>query len=148
MLKNCKIVIATGGFDPIHSGHIKYFEEAKKLGDYLIVGVNSDEWLINKKGKPFLNLEERMIIIENFRMVDEVVSWDDSDGTAVGAIELILKIHPMKKIIFANGGDRNKENIPEQTKFISHKNIEFAFGVGGNIKINSSSWISNNWLKK
>ena len=148
MLKNCKIVIATGGFDPIHSGHIKYFEEAKKLGDYLIVGVNSDEWLINKKGKPFLNLEERMIIIKNFRMVDEVVSWDDSDGTAVGAIELVLKNHPTENIIFANGGDRTKDNIPEQTKFISHKNIEFVFGVGGNKKINSSSWILNNWLRR
>ena len=117
MIKIKKIVLATGGFDPIHSGHIKYFEEAKQLGDYLVVGLNSDNWLKRKKGKSFLNLDERLIIVKNFRMVDQVITWDDSDDTAIGAIKKLLLEHPDKKIIFANGGDRNKENIPEIENF-------------------------------
>ena len=95
MIKIKKIVLATGGFDPIHSGHLKYFEEAKKLGDLLVVGLNSDDWLTRKKGKPFLNLEERLVIIKNFRMVDEVITWDDKDNTAIGAILKLLDIFPM-----------------------------------------------------
>ncbi len=148
MIKIKKIVLATGGFDPIHSGHLKYFEEAKKLGDLLVVGLNSDDWLTRKKGKPFLNLEERLVIIKNFRMVDEVISWDDKDNTAIGAILKLLDIFPNDNIIFANGGDRTKENIPELVQFSKNSKINFVFGVGGNNKINSSSWILNNWKSK
>ena len=97
-----KIVLVTGGFDPIHSGHIRYFNEAKKLGDFLIVGLNSDDWLIKKKGAPFLNLVERREIVKNFKMVNEVITWNDKDGTATGAINLLTKKYPSKKIIFAN----------------------------------------------
>ena len=147
MIKIKKIVLATGGFDPIHSGHIKYFEEAKQLGDYLVVGLNSDNWLKRKKGKSFLNLDERLIIVKNFRMVDQVITWDDSDDTAIGAIKKLLLEHPDKKIIFANGGDRNKENIPEIENFSKIENLDFIFGVGGKNKINSSSWILDNWKK-
>ncbi len=142
------IVLVTGGFDPLHSGHIKYFISAKKLGDYLIVGINSDSWLIKKKGKPFLTLNEREIIIRNLKMVDEVISWDDEDGTAIGAIQKVLNKFTNEKIIFANGGDRNKNNIPELDKFSFNKKIDFVFGVGGEDKINSSSWILSNWNKK
>ena len=85
-----KIVLVTGGFDPIHSGHIFYLNKAVELGDYLIVGVNSDDWLKHKKGKSFLPLEERKIIIKNLKMVDEIVCWDDNDGSAIGAIETLL----------------------------------------------------------
>lgn len=143
-----KIILVTGGFDPLHSGHIKYFEEAKKLGDYLIVGLNSDNWLKNKKGRAFLELDERILIIKSLRMVNEVVSWDDNDGTAYGAIKLVMEQNPKNLIIFANGGDREKGNIPELRMFKKVKNLEFAFGVGGNNKINSSSWILKRWLNK
>jgi cytidyltransferase-like protein len=138
-----KIVIATGGFDPIHSGHIKYLNAAKNLGDMLVVGVNSDEWLTRKKGKPFLNYEERRVIVNNLKSVDFVVKFDDSDNSAKDAILEIRKMSPSAHLIFANGGDRTKENIPEMD--IVDDKLEFVFGVGGEDKQNSSSWILNNW---
>jgi D-beta-D-heptose 7-phosphate kinase/D-beta-D-heptose 1-phosphate adenosyltransferase len=99
-----KIVIVTGGFDPIHSGHIAYFEAAKKLGDRLVVGINSDAWLTRKKGRPFMPASERRAIIENLRMVDKVIEFDDADGTAIDAIR-VARAHytvPNSKFIFAN----------------------------------------------
>ena len=85
-----KVVLVTGGFDPLHSGHIEYFKEAKKLGDKLIVGVNSDAWLTRKKGKPFMPIQERVEIIRNLKMVDDVLTWDDSDDSASGEIYKLM----------------------------------------------------------
>ena len=73
-----KIVLVTGGFDPLHSGHLSYLTSAKQLGDKLVVGINSDEWLANKKGKPFMPILDRVGIIQNLRMVDDYVLFDDS----------------------------------------------------------------------
>ena len=81
-----KVVLVTGGFDPLHSGHIAYLTAAKKLGDKLVVGINSDEWLTRKKGKPFMPLRERISIISALTVVDDVLTWDDSDDSACGAI--------------------------------------------------------------
>ena len=81
-----KVVLVTGGFDPLHSGHIKYFEAAKQLGDKLIVGLNSDDWLARKKGRPFMPLQERLTLVKALSVVDEVLTWDDSDDTAFGGI--------------------------------------------------------------
>tara|TARA_X000000950_G_scaffold175122_1_gene212826 strand:+ start:286 stop:1047 length:762 start_codon:yes stop_codon:yes gene_type:complete len=135
-----KVVLVTGGFDPLHSGHIAYFKSAKKLGDKLVVGLNSDEWLTRKKGQPFMPIKERVEIISNLSMVDDVLVWDDSDNTACGAIYKLMATSGFgKDIIFANGGDRTKDNIPEMATY--GDKIEFAFGVGGEDKINSSSWI-------
>lgn len=140
------IVIVTGGFDPIHSGHIVYLKEAKKLGDKLIVGVNSDQWLINKKGNPFMPIEERIDIISNLLVVDEAIEFEDDEfNSASNAIRSVIKKYPNHKIIFANGGDRNDKNIPEMDKFSDYENITFKFGVGGDFKKNSSSWILKNW---
>ena len=147
MIKN-KIILTTGGFDPIHSGHIKYLQAAKDLGKYLVVGINSDKWLTKKKGKYFLPLIERTIIIKNLKMVDEVIKFNDDDGTAINAIETLLTKYPKRKIIFANGGDRDEKNIPELIKMKNNHNVEFLFGIGGNEKINSSSWILKEWNKK
>ena len=83
-----KIVVVSGGFDPIHSGHIAYFQEAKKLGDCLVVALNSEEWLIKKKGKAFMSFHERKIIIENLSMVDKVIDFEDDDQ---GSASLALK---------------------------------------------------------
>lgn len=147
MLINTKtIVIASGGFDPIHSGHIQYLNEAKKLGDWLVVATNSDEWLTRKKGKPFLNWVERATILSNLKAVDFVLEFDDSDNSAKDAILHIRQKNPLAKIIFANGGDRTKENIPEMD--ILDDNLEFVFGVGGENKQNSSSWILKSWDHK
>ena len=138
-----RLVLITGGFDPIHSGHIEYINEAKKLGDYLFVGLNSDDWLTRKKGKPFMPWNERHIIISNLRSVDDVFAFDDSDNTAIDAIRRIREENPEHTIVFANGGDRTKENIPEMS--FEDADLEFVFGIGGTNKMNSSSWILKNW---
>jgi len=144
MSKN--IVLVTGGFDPIHSGHIAYFKAAASLGDELYVGINSDEWLVRKKRKAFLTWDERAAIISELKPVTGVLSFDDSDNTAINAIIKALSINLNNHVIFANGGDRGKDNIPEMA-FESDR-VSFAFGIGGDDKKNSSSWILKNWEQK
>lgn len=138
-----KIVLVTGGFDPLHSGHISYFKAAKALGDILVVGVNSDVWLTRKKGAPFMPYMERATIVRNIVGVDFVIDFNDADGSAKHAIQMVRQSYPQDKIIFANGGDRTSTNIPEMD--IVDDNLEFAFGVGGEDKKNSSSWILQEW---
>tara|TARA_B100001057_G_C22772500_1_gene920215 strand:- start:56 stop:829 length:774 start_codon:yes stop_codon:yes gene_type:complete len=137
-----KIVVVSGGFDPIHSGHIAYFNSAKKYGDKLIVALNSDEWLEKKKGKFFMPFIERKSIVENIKCVDKVIDFEDDDlGSCIKGLEKIKKMHPEDEIIFANGGDRGKDNILE----MSVDGVDFVFSVGGDDKKNSSSWILKNW---
>ena len=137
-----KIIVVSGGFDPIHSGHIAYLKSAREFGDKLIVAVNSDEWLEKKKGKAFMPLEERFEIIKNINCVDEVITFeDDSLGSAINALNKVKDLYPGDKIYFANGGDRDKTNIPEMTV----DGVDFLFSVGGDDKKNSSSWILKNW---
>jgi D-beta-D-heptose 7-phosphate kinase/D-beta-D-heptose 1-phosphate adenosyltransferase len=136
-----KIVLVTGGFDPLHSGHIEYFKAAKQLGNLLIVGINSDAWLARKKGRAFMPAVERKAIIENIYQVHRVIEFNDSDGSAIDAIRQVKELFPRDQIIFANGGDRTKDNIPEMV----FEDVEFVFGVGGTNKANSSSWILEEW---
>ena len=138
-----KIVLITGGFDPLHSGHIAYFKAAKTLGDILIVGLNSDDWLVRKKGAAFMPWNERLCIINNLSMVDEVYTFDDDDGSARHFIQQARAHYPDAELIFANGGDRTKDNIPEMD--VIDSNLTFVFGVGGENKKNSSSWILQEW---
>jgi cytidyltransferase-like protein len=138
-----KIVLVTGGFDPLHSGHIEYFKSAKKLGDLLVVGINSDAWLSRKKGAPFMPEQERNGIVKNLSMVDRTIFFNDRDGSAKEAIRDLRALYPNDQIVFANGGDRTQENIPEMD--IKDDNLVFAFGVGGENKMNSSSWILQEW---
>jgi D-beta-D-heptose 7-phosphate kinase/D-beta-D-heptose 1-phosphate adenosyltransferase len=138
-----KIVLVTGGFDPIHSGHIAYFNAAKKLGDILVVGLNSDEWLTRKKGRPFMPLQERFALVSALEVVNEVVVYNDDDGSSCDAIRLAKMRYPADQIIFANGGDRTRDNIPEMI----FDDVEFVFGIGGEDKKNSSSWILEDWKK-
>jgi cytidyltransferase-like protein len=136
------IVLVTGGFDPLHSGHIEYINQARELGR-VIVGVNSDEWLTKKKGQPFMSIDERLSIMGNLKDVLCAIRFDDADGSAKDAIKKVRDMFPKETIIFANGGDRTKENIPEMNTDID--NVEFIFGVGGDNKLNSSSWILKEW---
>ena len=138
-----KIVVVSGGFDPIHSGHIAYFKSAKLLGDHLVVALNSDEWLIKKKTKYFMPFNERKCVIENLSVVDVAMVFDDRDGGANQAIHNCLVMYPDSEIIFANGGDRTDENIPEMK--IDDPRLSFVFGVGGVHKMNSSSKILTEW---
>lgn len=142
-MQETKIVLVTGGFDPLHSGHIEYFKAARQLGDKLVVGVNSDLWLTRKKGRPFMPITERVSVVENLKMVDHCLLFNDDDNSSIEAIKNVRQLYPNAHIIFANGGDRTKENIPE----MSHKddNLSFEFGVGGFNKANSSSWILEEW---
>ena len=140
-----RIVLITGGFDPLHSGHIAYINAAKELGNSLIVGVNSDEWLRRKKGQEFMSWEERATIIAALHNVDRVINFDDSDNSAKDAIRKVRTIHPYAQIVFANGGDRTKENIPEMDLLEEMLHLDFVFAVGGEDKKNSSSWILQEW---
>tara|TARA_B100000900_G_scaffold161832_2_gene137385 strand:+ start:2144 stop:2590 length:447 start_codon:yes stop_codon:yes gene_type:complete len=138
-----KVIIVSGGFDPLHSGHILYFQDAKNRGDHLIVALNSDLWLKNKKGKAFMPFEERKMILESIESVDEVIEFaDDEYGSCIDALEKVKSMYPSEEIYFANGGDRNAKNIPE----MSVKGINFIFGVGGDFKKNSSSDLLQEWL--
>ncbi len=130
------VAVVSGGFDPVHSGHIAMINEAAALGRVVVL-LNSDEWLTRKKGKPFMPFAERKNILENFKNVTMVLGFDDSDNTAIDGLERVKALYPGHPIVFCNGGDRTKENIPE----MQVNNITFAFGIGGSHKANSSSWI-------
>ena len=140
-----KVSLVTGGFDPIHSGHISYFARAKDFSDFLVVGINTEEWLTKKKGQYFQSWVERADIIRHLRMVDAVITVpDDDQGSACGAIAKCLEI--ADKVIFCNGGDRKKTNIPEINMYGDNSRVKFKFGIGGDNKINSSSWILDNYF--
>lgn len=133
-----KIAVVSGGFDPVHSGHIRMFRAAYELFNRkIVVLLNSDDWLARKKGKPFLPVEERKAIIEAMSMVERVVLFNDHDGSCCAGLETVKYLYPMDTVVFCNGGDRTKENIPE----MAIDDVEFAFGIGGEDKANSSSWI-------
>ena len=131
------IALVTGGFDLINSGHIQYLKSAAALADYLIVGVNSDEWLTKNKGRPHMHIEDRIALLNELSVVDEVIPFDDTDGTACNAIEKVKELYkdPYNNkfhipLIFCNGGDKTPENIPELEKYKDDKNISFRFDVG------------------
>tara|TARA_B100000609_G_scaffold36284_1_gene26976 strand:+ start:695 stop:1102 length:408 start_codon:yes stop_codon:yes gene_type:complete len=124
------IVAVSGYFDPIHVGHLEYLELAKKIGDYLIVIVNNDLQASLKKGKSFMNENDRVEIVSAIRCVDEVFLSIDEDSSVCKSLEHI------KPDIFANGGDRKLDEIPE-TKVMKKYNIKMVDGLGK--KIRSSS---------
>tara|TARA_B100000575_G_scaffold290491_1_gene294291 strand:- start:3519 stop:4310 length:792 start_codon:yes stop_codon:yes gene_type:complete len=141
-MKKGKISIVSGGFDPLHSGHIAYLQEARKFGEKLFVLLNSDEWLIKKKGKYFLPFHERKTILENLEIVDQVFGFeDDSLGSCIHGLNSLKKKYPNHKIVFCNGGDRTKGNIPE----MEVEDVTFEFEIGGSNKMNSSSEILKSW---
>jgi D-beta-D-heptose 7-phosphate kinase/D-beta-D-heptose 1-phosphate adenosyltransferase len=136
--------IVSGGFDPIHEGHIKLIKDAASRGDGVIVLLNSDAWLCRKKGQNFMNFTTRMAICENIKNVVAVMEFDDSDNTACDGIRTARKHYPFARLVFANGGDRTKKNVPE-CDVCKECDVELAFGVGGEVKANSSSWILDLW---
>ena len=142
-----KVSLVTGGFDPIHSGHLRYFERAKDLSEYLVVGLNTNEWLTKKKGQYFLPWVERADILSHLDMVDAVITVpDDEKGSACGAIANCLEIS--EQVIFCNGGDRIKSNIPEVMGYGDDPRVEFKFAIGGEDKANSSSWILRGYFDR
>ena len=142
------VVLVTGGFDPLHSGHNSLLKSAKQIAPMsaLAVGLNSDLWLGRKKGQPFMSLGERITIVRSLEMVDNVLEFSDGDGSAIEAIEQCLQIYD--KVIFANGGDRHNENTPEFERFKDDDRVVFRWAVGGLGKVQSSSWILDKWDKR
>ena len=141
-----ELVLVSGGFDPIHSGHVYLIQEASKYGDVIVL-LNSDKWLREKKGREFLPFEERQIIMKSLKNVIDVLSFDDSDKTCIKGLRDIIKKYPNHKMKFANGGDRNDKTTPEK-KFCDENNIETLWEIGGKNKSNSSSWILKRWQEK
>lgn len=137
MDKKYDIVVVSGGFDPLHKGHIRLFKAAKSLGHKVILGLNSDKWLVEKKGKVFMNWSERAEILRALSDVDEVLSFDDRDGTALGILVRVKQLYPECSLVFANGGQKTAENVPE-TGYCNAYKIDMMFNMGGG-KVQSSS---------
>ena len=137
------VIIVSGGFDPVHKGHIRMFREAANLGHQVIIGLNSDDWLTRKKGKPFMKCDERAVILESSKFVNQVLPMNDSDDTASDIIFKVCTLYNNEdfNIYFANGGDRGKGNVPE-LDVCKGLNVVMLWGVGGG-KIQSSSWLIN-----
>ena len=129
------LIAVSGGFDPVHIGHIRMINDASHYGDVLVI-INSDDWLQRKKGYVFMPWKERAEIMGNIKGVTIVSAVDDKDGTVCEA----LNRH--KPDIFANGGDRKKENTPEMD-LCEELGIQMMWAIGGNDKPQSSSWLVN-----
>ncbi len=140
-----KIVVAvSGGFDPVHIGHIRLFKEAKALGDKLVVILNNDNWLTKKKGYVFMPEQERKEILEAVRYVDEVVITNHpSDPDDMSVCQALYQIKPD---IFANGGDRNQDNVPE-VAVCQEIGCKMVYNVGQGGKVQSSSWLVDKFKK-
>ena len=141
------IVLVTGGFDPLHDGHINLINQASLMGRILVVGLNSDAWLNRKKGQPFMTWEQRRAVLESLRYVTSVFKFDDTNDTAIDAIQTIQALWHGEQILFANGGDRGMYNTPEYERFKDNPQIEFAWGVGGDFKQASSSDLLCKWAQ-
>jgi cytidyltransferase-like protein len=124
------IVVVSGGFDPLHKGHVRLFNEGKRLGHKLICGLNSDPWVVKKNGRVNLNFGERSEIISSFRAVDEVISFNDSDDSAINLLTRIQSLYPECSICFANGGQMEEKNTPE-SGFCKAYGIDMLWNVGG-----------------
>lgn len=138
------IVVLSGGFDPLHEGHVAMLREARAKYEKVIVGVNSDEWLTRKKGKPFMSFESRKTILESIHYVDSVLSFNDADNSAVSLLKYCMTLYPNSKLTFGNGGDRSNSNYPEWA-FCQTNNIGVDDLLGGSHKMNSSSTLLGSW---
>ena len=139
--KPLRWVAVSGGYDPLHIGHVRMFREARKLGDKLVVIMNNDHWLRMKKGFTFMPQKERAEIIASLPFVDKVVFTDHKKGDIDKSVSRTLaKVRPA---IFANGGDRVSKNVPE-VALCKELGIKMVFNVGQGGKVQSSSWMVNN----
>jgi len=146
MKKKYDYAIVSGGFDPVHVGHLRMFQDAKNLANKVILLLNNDEWLIKKKGKPFMNESQRKEILDGFESVSEVIIQNSSEKSSSQAIKDFVLKNPNKAICYCNGGDRsNIENIREADMCKKH-GVSLEFRVGGEEKIESSSELTKNYL--
>ncbi len=140
-----KAIIVSGYFNPIHKGHIEYFNNAKKLADELFVIVNSDYQRLLKGSKKFQEEDERMIIVSNIKAVDKAILSIDKDRTVCKTLKLIFNEYETEyELFFANGGDQNNDTIPERS-ICEKVGITLVDGLGD--KVQSSSWLLKNYEK-
>jgi cytidyltransferase-like protein len=140
-MKKYDIMILSGGFDPIHKGHIRMFKAAKNMAHKVIVGLNSDKWLIRKKDSVFMNYAERAEILNAIKYIDEIVAFNDDDESAMDLLIRVQNLYPNCNLSFGNGGDRTEKNVPEKGYCDAYK-IDLVYNVGGG-KIQSSSELIN-----
>lgn len=134
-------VIVSGYFSPLHVGHLDMIEGAAALGDHVIVIVNNNAQQVGKKGKVIIDEQDRLRVVNALQLVDEALVAVDDDRTVCASLVHIAKKYPDRKLIFANGGDREPDFVPEKPVCEEH-NIELVFGTGGNNKADSSSRIN------
>ena len=145
-MENKIISIVSGGFDPIHPGHIMMMKDCLKFSDYLIVGVNSNKWLINKKGNYFMDIQHRMYVVSSLNVVNETMEFEDDDkGSANNLLIKIRNKYSNDKIIFANGGDKSDSSKILEFEIAKQYNIDLKFGIGGSHKESSSSDLLKRW---
>ena len=139
------VVAVSGGFDPVHVGHVRMFREAKALGDVLVVIINNDNWIMAKKGVVFMPQDQRRELIESFGCVDQVVLTDHQlDCTDMSVCDALRQVKPD---IFANGGDRFQHNIPE-VAVCNELGCQMVFNAGHGGKVQSSSWLLKDYVAK
>lgn len=154
-MKKYKVILISGGFDPIHKGHIECIQNAKKLADQVWIGLNNEDWLKNKKGKAFMKDNERKFIMENITGVDYVYIMNprlDNDITAVDFIDHSVKKYKVdfgkweeKNMAFGNGGDRVQGSAPSVEEEVCKSwDIDLVWGLGD--KVQSSSWLLEKYL--
>ena len=145
-MENRVISIVSGGFDPIHPGHIMMMKDCLKFSNYLIVGVNSNKWLINKKGNYFMDIQHRIYVVSSLNVVNETMEFeDDEEGSANNLLIKIRNKYSNDKIIFANGGDRSDSSKILEFETAKQYNIDLKFGIGGSHKESSSSDLLKRW---
>ena len=142
--KNPIVVAVSGGFDPLHIGHVRMFREARALGDQLVVIVNNDNWLRAKKGYVFMGEDERREIIEALECVDDV--FVTLHGAKPDDMSVCRELEEIRPDIFANGGDRKQDNVPEVAT-CEQIGCRMVFNVGNGGKVQSSSWLVDNAAK-
>ena len=146
MKKKYDYALVSGGFDPVHVGHLRMFQDAKKLSDKVIVLLNNDEWLIEKKGKPFMSQEQRKEILEEFESISMVIIQKSNEKSSSIAIQEFAYKNERKNICYCNGGDRSNIKNIREAEICKKLNIDLIFGVGGEEKIESSSELTKNYL--
>ena len=146
MLKKYDYALVSGGFDPVHVGHLRMFKDAKNLSDKVILLLNNDEWLTKKKGKPFMNENQRKEILDEFKSISKVIIQTSSDKSSTKAIEEFVLKNPDKNICYCNGGDRSNVKKILEADICKKLGVSLEFGVGGENKIESSSQLTKNYL--
>lgn len=128
-MKTYDIIVISGGFDPLKRGHINLFRSAERLGYKIILGLNSDEWLVQNNGKVNMCWADRSHILRSIKYIDEVIHFNDLDGTAVDLLTKVKQLYPTMKIAFANGGEMTEDVLPEKG-FCKAYGIDMLWNIG------------------